>query len=442
MAEGAIRQVPDWMNRLAQSAGTMGREYRSEELVQPSTRSHVANQSLIHSLIDGCTRIRYHPKIWCIAIAIALPKPGKTDYSEPRAYHLIQLLDCIGKVLEKIMADRLTYFLNKHTLTPFSQFGAQKGSSTTDMALTFTHNIQTARNKGLVTSALTIDIKGYSNFINHKKLLTKMRQAHLLLLMIKWMKSFLSERQAAICLDGQCTKIKPVLHRLPQGSPISGPASSLYMADILTHMQNIATREHQSACSLENISPTTMVIYIDDGNIWVSSSSLGTNAQILQAAYKAISNQLAKSGLAIDTKKCKLIHFTRRKCDTGEKPSINIPNTQETNTTTIIPSPHIKWLGIMFDSKLNCHKHVCRTALKAETALRGLHMLGNTLRGLSTNHFKLLYTQTIRLIINYAAPTWAMGTKSQIKSLIKIQNKGAKTHMCSVPNLPNIHTRD
>jgi hypothetical protein len=101
----------------------------------------IANQSFIHSLINGCTRIGYHPKIWCIAITIALLKPGKTDYSEPRAYYLIQLLECIGKVIEKIMADRLMYFLNKHTLTPFSLFGAHKGSSTTDTALTFTHDI-------------------------------------------------------------------------------------------------------------------------------------------------------------------------------------------------------------------------------------------------------------------------------------------------------------
>jgi di/tripeptidase len=169
-----------------------------------------------------------------------------------------------------------------------------------------------------------------------------------------------------------------------------------------------------------------MVMYIDDGNIWVSSSSLKTNTQILQAAYKAISQKLTKSGLAIDTKKCKLIHFTRCKRDTNEKPLINIPNTQETNTTTILLSPHIKWLGIMFSSKLNFHKHIHRTALRAETTLGGLHMLGNTLRGLSAHHFRLLYTQTIRPIINYAAPTWAAGTKSQIKPLIKVQNKAQR----------------
>jgi hypothetical protein len=62
-------------------------------------------------------------------------------------------------------------------------------------------------------------------------------------------------------------------------------------------------------------------------------------------------------------------------------------------------------------------------ALKAEAALGGLYMLGNTLKGLSANHFRLLYTPTIRPIINYTAPMWAAGTKTQIKPLIKVQNK-------------------
>jgi hypothetical protein len=307
-----------------------------------------------------------------------------------------------------------------------------------DTALTFTHDIQTARNKGLVTSALTLDIKGYFDFVNHKKLLTKMRQAHLPLPMVKWMASFLTKRQAAICLDGQCTKIKPVLNGLPQGSPILGPASSLYTADILTTMQNIATREHQYTRSLENISPTTMAMYIDDGNIWVSSSSLSTNIQILQAAYKTVSKQLANSGLSIDTNKCELIHFTRRKHDRNEKPSIKIPNTQGTNTTTIAPAPHIKWLGITFDSNLNFHEHIRKTALKAENALGGLYMLGNTLKGLSAHHFRLLYTQTIRPIINYAAPTWAAGTKTQIKPLVKVQNKALRL-ICTAFRTSPIH---
>jgi hypothetical protein len=142
--------------------------------------------------------------------------------------------------------------------------------------------------------------------------------------------------------------------------------------------------------------------------------------------------------LSIDTNKCELIHFTRHKRDRNEKLSIKIPNTQGTNTTTIAPAPHIKWLSITFDSNLNFHEHVRKTAIKAENALGGLYMLGNTLKGLSAYHFRLLYTQTIRPIINYTAPTWATGTKTQIKPLIKIQNKALRL-ICAAFRTSPIH---
>jgi hypothetical protein len=101
---------------------------------------------------------------------------------------------------------------------------------------------------------------------------------------------------------------------------------------------------------------------------------------ILQAAYHTLKNQLGKS---LDVKKCELIHFTKRKKDTNNLPSITIPNNSGDDTTTIPPSTHIKWLGITFDTKLNFQEHIRKTKTKAETALGGLYMLGNTLKGLS-----------------------------------------------------------
>jgi hypothetical protein len=134
------------------------------------------------------------------------------------------------------MADRLTFFLNKYEIAPHTQFSARKGSSTKDAALTLTHDIQNACNKGLITTALTLDIKEYFDFINHKNLLSKMRNARLPLPMVKWMHTFLSECKAAIHLDGQCMAIKQVLN----SSPISVPALSLYTAELLQLMHKIA----------------------------------------------------------------------------------------------------------------------------------------------------------------------------------------------------------
>jgi len=51
----------------------------------------------------------YHPKIWREGTGIILKKPDKSDYSIPKAYRVIALLNCLGKVAEKIIAVRLSY---------------------------------------------------------------------------------------------------------------------------------------------------------------------------------------------------------------------------------------------------------------------------------------------------------------------------------------------
>ena len=58
----------------------------------------VLEEEMYH-LIRLCARMGYHPREWRTSIAVALQKP-KRDYSLPRSYRLIQLLEVLGKVLE------------------------------------------------------------------------------------------------------------------------------------------------------------------------------------------------------------------------------------------------------------------------------------------------------------------------------------------------------
>jgi hypothetical protein len=77
----------------------------------------------------------YQPKPWRQATGVILPKPGKTDYSVPKAYRIISLLNCLGKVLEKIFANRLSYLANTTELLHNSQMGGRKQRSAIDAAL-------------------------------------------------------------------------------------------------------------------------------------------------------------------------------------------------------------------------------------------------------------------------------------------------------------------
>ena len=47
----------------------------------------------------------YHPTCWQQATTVIIPKPGKPDCSIAKAYQPVTLLNCLGKILKKLMAN-------------------------------------------------------------------------------------------------------------------------------------------------------------------------------------------------------------------------------------------------------------------------------------------------------------------------------------------------
>jgi hypothetical protein len=56
---------------------------------------------------------------------IILRKPGKLDYTKPKAFRLISLLPTISKGLEAIIAVRLSYIAKEYSLLPKNHFGVR-----------------------------------------------------------------------------------------------------------------------------------------------------------------------------------------------------------------------------------------------------------------------------------------------------------------------------
>ena len=55
---------------------------------------------------------------------VTINKPGKPDYSVPKAHQPVSLLECTGKLLEKIVANRFQRDIKAHQLMSKSQFGS------------------------------------------------------------------------------------------------------------------------------------------------------------------------------------------------------------------------------------------------------------------------------------------------------------------------------
>ncbi len=105
-------------------------------------RAYKIAPELFNGLYKACFQLGYHPRAWRDSVGIILPKPNKPDYSIPKAYRIISLLNCIGKVLEKVFANRLGYLANVESLLDDSQLGGRQQHSAIDTAFLLLYHIE------------------------------------------------------------------------------------------------------------------------------------------------------------------------------------------------------------------------------------------------------------------------------------------------------------
>jgi hypothetical protein len=113
-------------------------------------------------LFQDCLQRSYHPMPFRHSKTVVLRKPQKPTYDVAKAYRPIALLNTLGKVLEKIVARRVSALAEEHDLLPTTLMGARPGRSTVTALEMLTEQIQTvwANDASLVASMLSLDISG------------------------------------------------------------------------------------------------------------------------------------------------------------------------------------------------------------------------------------------------------------------------------------------
>lgn len=62
-------------------------------------QAYRANEEIIFQVYSLYFNLGYLPKCWRQVTGIVLRKPAKPEYSQPKAYRVISLLNCLGKAL-------------------------------------------------------------------------------------------------------------------------------------------------------------------------------------------------------------------------------------------------------------------------------------------------------------------------------------------------------
>lgn len=365
------------------------------------TRAYEAIPEVFLKVYSKMINIGYHPKRWKEATGAILPKPNKPDYSVPKAYRIITLLNCLGKVGERIMAQRLSFLAETTNLLHHSQIGGRLKKSAIDAALLLTNEVQSNKKRGWKTSTLFIDIKGAYDHVAKNRLLKILQDLQLPINMISWTLSFLEQRQLRLAFDGQIQDFSPSNTGVPQGSPVSPILFLIYIKDLFKSKA------------------AKWISYVDDISLTVSSTSIQRNARILGKEAKKLYTLASRSNIAFDLEKTELIHWTNSPSAIEE--TVQLPNNQE-----ITPKQSIKWLGIQFDVSLSFKQHVAIKTAKALKAFHGMARLANIGRGLTPFALRQLYIACVTSIADYGSVIWWRGQSGLVDMLQKLQNQAIR----------------
>ena len=131
--------------------GITGGIYKTVLLIFPRILTTMYNQ---------CLKLGQFPKRWKMAKVILILKPNKDNCPDPNKCRPISLLNMGGKILDKLLINRINHHLYKNELLSERQYGFTPQRNTIDAAMEVKSFIQTIlENRGLVIMA-SLDVQG------------------------------------------------------------------------------------------------------------------------------------------------------------------------------------------------------------------------------------------------------------------------------------------
>lgn len=98
------------------------------------------------------------PAEWKLGLIIPILKPGKCPLT-PESYRPITLLQCLGKLMENMVSERLKFFSESNKIIPDTQHGFRYRRSTLDPLLGIEKEIRTALVKRQLTVLVFFNLK-------------------------------------------------------------------------------------------------------------------------------------------------------------------------------------------------------------------------------------------------------------------------------------------
>uniref|UniRef100_A0A2M4BC18 Putative waldo-3 aae n=1 Tax=Anopheles marajoara TaxID=58244 RepID=A0A2M4BC18_9DIPT len=354
--------------------------------------------------MQKCMDDRVFPVCWKRQKLLLLPKPGKNP-GDASAYRPICLLDSMGKLLERLILNRLTPHTEGARGLSDRQYGFRTGRSTTDA---IRRVVETARDRGgdKFCAIVTIDVK---NAFNNASWLAIARSLHSMRVpkyLCHMLRSYFEDRVLIYETDSGQQEV-PLTAGVPQGS-VLGPTLWNVMFDGVLRLR---------------LPVGTLVVgFADDMVLTVCGQFLREVEINTERSVEMVESWMRGRGLVVAHHKTEMILIG----NPVQEASVEIGD------LVVRSKRAIRYLGVMLDDRLTFSNHVEHAASKARDALGALGGMMRRNGSLSSSKKRTL-ASVATSILRYACPAWdvALGIGKNCEALDKVHRLAAIRVTCA-----------
>lgn len=340
---------------------------------------------VITGLFNAVLKMGYFPRSWKRSKVIVIPKGNSQDH-KIGSMRPISLLPVIGKLLEGVLNDRLSFHLESMEKLHPNQHGFRLQRGTSSALVSVTSKVESCLSSDLSCYGCSLDIQAAFDSVPHSGLILAAINKGVPPYLVRLLRSFTTGRTSQITVQGT-TRELDVRAGTPQGSALSPTLFAMYIDDTLREANLNSTQSLTQA-------------FADD--IWITSwGDNDVQAQgIMQSVLDSVSRSISNAGLCLSPPKCQAIKFIAKGPHQNMLPLyIDGSQIQEVQA--------VKYLGVVLDSKLSYKQHVNHIYRKGNERLMLMRRMSRVYWGVLPNMFHTLVTRTIEPLILYATVAWS-----------------------------------
>ena len=272
------------------------------------------------------------PKSWKHSIVTPLVKPGKPSFL-PESFRPIALTSNLSKIMEKLINNRLLWYLEKEGKLNNIQCAFRKRRCTNDHLIRLHDSVYKSVNNKRSVLAVFIDIEKAYDMVWRQGLMFKLYHLGIRGKMFWWIRDFLSNRTFLVRIGNTLSDVLTLENGIPQGSVISPILFNVMINDISVS---------DNSCYVS--------LFADDCAVWLKGSNTKYMCTKMQKVLNELDDWSGKWGFKFSISKTKAVLFTRKL-----KPALL---DLSLNDSVIEFVTEFKFLGIIFDAKLSWSKHI------------------------------------------------------------------------------------